>query len=72
MGAIFVLPKNHGEGIGKALMDQAHSLHKVLELEVFEENSIGRAFYERYGFVTLYRYLHEQSGHPIIRLSFGA
>ena len=45
VGAIFVHPSMHRRGIGKALMDKASSMHDSIEIDVFEANSIGRAFY---------------------------
>jgi putative acetyltransferase len=50
VGGIFVQPDHQREGIGAALMDHAATLRETLELEVFEENSIGRRFYDGYGF----------------------
>ena len=72
VGAIFLLPNWHGKGVGKALMDQAHALHGDLEVEVFKENSIGRAFYLRYGFEFLEQKLHEPTGQQVLRLRFKA
>ena len=58
VGAIFVHPSRHGVGFGKALMDKARSLRGELEVEVFSKNSIGRAFYDRYGFEFMHETLH--------------
>lgn len=70
VGAIFVSPDMHGRGIGRALMDLARARHGTLELDVFEANSIGRSFYERYGFTPIGRHVHEESGHPCLRLRY--
>lgn len=72
VGAIFVQPEFHGTGAGKALMDQAHALRGDLEVEVFEANSIGRHFYQRYGFTPLSESIHEPTGNPLIRMQFTA
>jgi len=72
VGAIFLQPNWHGKGVGKALMDQAQALHGDLEVEVFKENSIGRAFYLRYGFEFLEQKLHEPTGQQVLRLRFKA
>ena len=71
VGAIFLLPEYHGKGIGSQLMNHVAQLHKTLEVDVFEKNSIGRAFYERYGFVFLEKHLHEETGEMLLRLRFG-
>jgi len=70
VGAIFVQPAFHGRGVGKALMDKAQSLHASLEVEVFEENPIGRRFYEKYGFELLSRKVHDETGQALLRLKF--
>lgn len=72
VGAIFLQPKCHGTGIGKALMDKAQELHGNLEVEVFKENAIGRKFYSKYGFEQLEEKLHEPTGRQILRLKFTA
>ena len=68
VGAMFVHPEFHGQGLGKALMDQACSLHESLVLDVFTANRIGRRFYARYGFVVQEERTHEPTGQPLLRL----
>jgi len=70
VGAVFVQPKFHGTGAGRALMDKAQELHGDLEVEVFEENSIGYKFYSNYGFETLAKIIHEDTGHVVLRLKY--
>ncbi len=70
VGGLFVDPANHGSGCGKALMDKASSLHDTLELDVFEANSLGRAFYRRYGFNQNKQSIHEATGQPLLRLVY--
>ena len=72
VGALFVDPAHHGAGFGRALMDKARELHATLELDVFEANSIGRRFYERYGFTVLEKTVHGPTGHPLLRLGLGS
>ncbi len=72
VGAIFLQPKYHGRGAGKALMDKAQELHGDLEVEVFKENSIGRMFYSKYGFELLEEKLHKPTGQQMLRLKFTA
>ena len=68
VGAIFVDPAFHGQGVGCELMDKASGLRNTLELDVFEENLIGRRFYRRYGFSKVNEYLHEETGYKMLRL----
>ena len=72
VGAVFVQPEFHGTGAGQALMDKAQELHGDLEVEVFEENSIGYRFYLKYGFEPLAKKIHEDTGHVLLRLKFSA
>lgn len=71
VGAIFVSPKMQGRGIGQALMNLARDQHDTLELDVFEANSVGRGFYEKYGFIQIGRSVHQESGQPCLRLRYG-
>ena len=72
VGAIFLQPKFHGKGVGKALMDKAQEIHGDLEVEVFKENSIGRKFYSQYGFEFIEEKFHEPTGQKVLRLKFTA
>jgi len=71
VGAIFVHPSKQGRGIGTALMNKACSLHDTVELDVFEANAIGRAFYAKYGFVPVRKFTHGETGETTIRLRYG-
>lgn len=71
VGAIFVHPSHQGKGFGRALMDKAVALRGHLFLDVFKENSIGRAFYDRYGFRTAREHIHEQTGNALLRMEIG-
>lgn len=62
VGAIFVTPRHQGLGIGRTLMDHARASRDHLDLEVFEANEIGRAFYDAYGFKCTGARLHEETG----------
>ena len=68
VGAIFVDPKYHGRGIGRALMDHARSIRDVLKLDVFKDNTVGREFYEKYGFQQIDEDVDEETGFTQLRL----
>ncbi|MEZ6087701.1 MAG: GNAT family N-acetyltransferase [Pirellulaceae bacterium] len=70
VGAIFVHPDHHGKGVGKRLMDKAKELRGELEVEVFKQNTIGRAFYAKYGFTPIEEKVHKQTGFDLLRLRF--
>ena len=70
IGGLFVLPNNHSKGIGTKLVDFIKKEHTVLEVEVFEKNLIGRAFYDKYGFERIKKYYHKESGSEVLRLKF--
>jgi putative acetyltransferase len=71
VGGLFVDPTVQREGIGRALMDHARLLRGELEVEVFKANSIGRRFYDRYGFVFVKEHVDEQTGQPVLRMRLG-
>ena len=70
VGAIFAHPAYQGRGIGRALMDHVASLRDELFLDIFEDNTVGRRFYDGYGFQFEHKHVHEQTGHMQIRLSY--
>ena len=70
VGAIFVRPEKQGRGIGKDLMDFVSQFHKELEVEVFKDNKIGRAFYDKYGFKIIKEHLHEETKRELLRMKF--
>ncbi len=72
VGAIFLQPSQQGKKLGKLMMDKARALRGDLEVEVFEKNTIGRNFYEKYGFSLLEKKLHEPTGEQVLRLKFSA
>ena len=72
VGALFVEPEYHRQGYGKALMDKAQGLHPTLELDVFKENTIGRSFYDRYGFKLHSERVHEETGNIVLRLFYNS
>lgn len=68
VGGIFVHPDHQRRGIGRALMDRARNSRPLLELNVFEANEIGRAFYDAYGFRLVGRHMNDAAGHNELRL----
>jgi len=72
VGAIFVDPAFHRSGIGRALMDRAHAVRGELEVEVFERNLQGRAFYAKLGFDLMHKKVHNQTGFEVLRLRLAA
>ena len=70
VGGIFVTPEHQNQGVGRALLDHFAATRRYLELEVFEANSIGRRFYEAYGFRVLSESVESDTGLPTLRLRF--
>ena len=72
VGAIFVEPEFHGAGAGRQLMDKAKELNDDLEVQVFEDNAIGRKFYSKCGFQSMSERVCERTGFTILRLKYNA
>lgn len=49
-------------------MDKAKELRGALVVEVFKANTIGRAFYAKYGFTPIEEKVHDQTGFDLLRL----
>jgi putative acetyltransferase len=72
VGGLFVDPDWQGQGIGQALMNQAVALKGILTVAVFEQNAIGRRFYDRYGFVEIGRTRHPETGFSLVQMQYCA
>lgn len=70
IGGLFVLPQFQDKGIGSALVNFVAIKFLELEVEVFDKNSIGRAFYDKYGFRPVKNYTHDETGEIVRRLKF--
>lgn len=70
IGGLFVLPNHHSKGIGTQLVNFIKGFHEELEVEVFEKNVIGSAFYDKYGFKLMNKFTHSQSNNEVMRLKF--
>ncbi len=70
VGAIFVYPNFQGKGIGRALMDHIVEKWDEIEVEVFENNHIGRSFYAQYGFEFVKKYVHDETQQMVYRLKY--
>lgn len=68
IGGLFVNPEFHSKGIGTLLIKHIEQIHEELEVEVFEQNKIGRPFYEKYGFKKTKEYFHKESNQKVIRM----
>lgn len=72
LAGLFLHPTCHGQGLGRALVDDALKDRDHLDVEVFENNKIGRRFYARYGFRETGRSLHAPSGQQIVHMTTAA
>lgn len=70
VAGLFVSPKYHSKGIGSALVNSVKDNHINLEVEVFKNNKIGRAFYDKYGFKKTKEFLFEPANQVVLRMRF--
>lgn len=61
---LFVDPAVKGQGIGRTLLDHAHSLKGRLAVDVNEQNPLAVGFYLKYGFVQTGRSETDSEGKP--------
>ena len=68
IGGLFVDPNQQAKGIGTMLVNHMNQYHKTLEVEVFENNKIGKPFYEKNGFKMIKEYLMKETNQKVIRM----
>lgn len=68
IGGLFVHPEFQGLKIGKQLVDFCFETRNSLIVEVFENNKIGRRFYDKYGFKEYDRYLYKDTNEIMIKM----
>lgn len=68
IGGLFVDPKQHGNGVGRRLIDHAYRLKGSLSVEVYADNPIAPTFYARCGFTEIGRKDHDDEGRPLALL----
>jgi putative acetyltransferase len=67
---LFVSPEHFGKGVGGALMDFALKNMRVDEVDVNEQNSSAKEFYEHMGFKVTARFEKDNEGRafPLLRM----
>ncbi len=68
IGGLFVDPNQQAKGIGTSLVNHMNQFHDTLEVEVFEENKIGKPFYEKHGFKVIKEYIMEETNQKVLRM----
>ncbi|WKD85795.1 putative N-acetyltransferase YjaB [Polaribacter huanghezhanensis] len=68
IGGLFVDPNQQSKGIGTALVNHMNQFHDTLEVEVFEENKIGKPFYEKHGFKVIKEYVMKETNQNVLRM----
>lgn len=64
MDALFVDPRRHGIGVGRAFVTHAFDLNGVLTCDVNEQNEKAVGFYKRVGFARTGRSATDGAGRP--------
>lgn len=72
VAGLFVDPAFLGKGHGRTLMEAAKAGRRTLTVEVFGANRIGRAFYDRAGFSTLSKSIHNETGQALLHMQYRA
>ena len=68
IGGLFVIPNHHSQGIGTKLVNYIGEFHDEIKVEVFKDNKIGRAFYDKYGFKLFKEQIHEETNRKVLRM----
>ncbi|WP_144171850.1 acetyltransferase [Pseudomonas sp. Kh13] len=61
---LFVDPKHHGQGIGRALLDFGRQSRSTMSVDVNEQNPQAVGFYRHYGFIQTGRSPLDGEGRP--------
>lgn len=72
VGAIFVAPSYHRQGIGQALMARVKQRYPVLTLEVYQLNRTACDFYYRQDFREIGKTFNAETGHVLLTLQWRA
>lgn len=64
MESLFLAPEFHRRGVGRLLVKHAHALHGALTVDVNEQNTAARQFYEACGFRVEGRSELDEQGRP--------
>lgn len=64
MEALFIDPARRGQGVGRALVEHACSLHSTISTDVNEQNLQAAEFYRRLGFIPTGRSELDSQGRP--------
>ncbi len=68
IGGLFVAPAYQSIGVGTKLVNFVNQKHPILEVEVFDLNILGKAFYTKNKFQIIRKYYHEPSGQEVLFL----
>lgn len=68
IGGLFVKPNEQSKGVGSQLLNFITQSYNEIEVEVFNENKIGKPFYLKQGFKTTSEYLHEETQQKVLRM----
>lgn len=68
IGGLFINPEEQSKGIGTSLVNHMKLFHEELEVEVFQNNKIGRPFYDKYAFVVIKEYIHDATNEKVLRM----
>ncbi len=71
IAGLFVTPSEHGQGIGRRLLDAVVKPGEPMMVEVYEPNLEARVFYRKYGFEIVNRRLDEETGLMMLQLRIG-
>jgi putative acetyltransferase len=72
LAAIFVSPKNQGQGIGKALLFHAKAQREELTLSVYSENEASYQFYLSQDFTVIEKQTDIHTGHQEYKMRWVA